>query len=60
VAWPCGVTFGRWVTPWDAELDLLREAGLNWPPGLNPPRAPRGLDARENVSQAAATAYAST
>ncbi len=29
VAWPYGVTFGRWVTPWDAELDLLREAGLN-------------------------------
>jgi hypothetical protein len=24
VACPCGVTFGRWVTPEDAELDLLR------------------------------------
>ena len=24
VACPCGVVFGRWVTPWDAELDLLR------------------------------------
>ena len=29
VACPCGVTFERWVTPWDAELDLLRAAALN-------------------------------
>ena len=29
VACPCGVVFGRWVTPEDAELDLLRAAGLN-------------------------------
>lgn len=29
VACPCGVTFERWVTPCDAELDLLRAAGLN-------------------------------
>jgi hypothetical protein len=28
VACPRGVTFERWVTPWDAELDLLRQAGL--------------------------------
>jgi len=36
VACPCGVVFGRWVTPEDAEMDLLRpppvelnsEAGL--------------------------------
>jgi hypothetical protein len=20
----CGIVFGRWITPWDAELDLLR------------------------------------
>jgi hypothetical protein len=26
---PCGVVFERWVTPEDAELDLLRAAGLN-------------------------------
>ena len=26
---PCGVTFERWVTPLDAELDLLRAASLN-------------------------------
>jgi hypothetical protein len=25
----CGVTFERWITPWDAELDLLRMEGLN-------------------------------
>jgi hypothetical protein len=24
VAWPCGVTFERWVTPQDATVDLLR------------------------------------
>ncbi|PYN82747.1 MAG: hypothetical protein DMD96_05055 [Candidatus Rokuibacteriota bacterium] len=29
VAYPCGVVFGRWVTPLDAELDLLRETRLN-------------------------------
>ena len=29
VACPCGVVFGRWVTPEDAELDLLRVAGLD-------------------------------
>jgi len=26
VACPCGVTFERWVTPEEAELDLLRSA----------------------------------
>jgi hypothetical protein len=25
----CGVTFGRWVAPEDAELDLVRLADLN-------------------------------
>jgi hypothetical protein len=29
VACPCGVVFERWVSPVDAELDLLRVAGLN-------------------------------
>jgi hypothetical protein len=29
VACPCGVVFERWVTPEDAELDLLRAASLN-------------------------------
>ena len=29
VACSCGVTFERWITPWDAELDLLRLARLN-------------------------------
>jgi hypothetical protein len=29
VACPCGVVFGRWVTPLDAEQDLLRTASLN-------------------------------
>lgn len=29
VACSCGVLFGRWVTPMDAELDLLRAATLN-------------------------------
>jgi hypothetical protein len=29
VAWPCGVTFERWVTPEDADMDLLRLASLN-------------------------------
>jgi len=29
VACPCGVTFERWVTPLEAELDLLRAARLN-------------------------------
>jgi len=29
VACSCGVVFERWVTPEDAELDLLRMAGLN-------------------------------
>ena len=29
VACPCGVTFERWITPWDAERDLLRAASLN-------------------------------
>ena len=27
LACPCGVVFERWVTPQDAELDLLRAAG---------------------------------
>jgi len=26
---PCGVVFGRWVTPLEAELDLLQAASLN-------------------------------
>jgi hypothetical protein len=30
VACSCGVVFERWITPWDAELDLLRAATLNW------------------------------
>jgi hypothetical protein len=29
VACPCGVPFGRWVTPEDAAADLLHVAGLN-------------------------------
>ena len=29
VACACGVVFERWITPWEAELDLLRAAGLN-------------------------------
>jgi len=29
VACPCGVVFERWVTPEDAELDLLHLARLN-------------------------------
>jgi hypothetical protein len=29
VACPCGVTFERWVTPEDADADLLRFARLN-------------------------------
>ena len=29
VACPCGVTFKRWISPFDAELDLLRVASLN-------------------------------
>ena len=29
VACSCGVVFERWVTPGDAEVDLLRAAGLN-------------------------------
>jgi len=29
VACPCGVTFEKWVTLLDAELDLLRAARLN-------------------------------
>ena len=29
VACPCGVVFERWVTPEDAELDLLQSASLN-------------------------------
>ena len=29
VACPCGVVFERWVTPLDAELDLLHFACLN-------------------------------
>ena len=29
VACRCGVTFERWVTPLDAELDLLHAASLN-------------------------------
>ena len=29
VACSYGVTFERWITPWDAELDLLRMAGLD-------------------------------
>ena len=29
LACPCGVVFERWVTPRDAEMDLLRVAGLN-------------------------------
>jgi len=29
VACPCGVVFGRWVTPDAADADLLRIASLN-------------------------------
>ncbi len=29
VACPCGVVFERWVTPGEAELDLLRSAPQN-------------------------------
>ena len=29
VACSCGITFARWVTPVDAELDLLHAASLN-------------------------------
>jgi hypothetical protein len=29
VACPCGVVFGRWITPEDADADLLRLASLN-------------------------------
>jgi hypothetical protein len=29
VVCPCVVTFERWITPLDAELDLLRLASLN-------------------------------
>jgi hypothetical protein len=29
VACPCGVVFERWVTPEDADLDLVRAARLN-------------------------------
>jgi len=29
IACPCGVVFERWVTPLDAELDLLRCASEN-------------------------------
>jgi hypothetical protein len=29
VACPCGVVFGRWVTPEDADADLLGIARLN-------------------------------
>jgi hypothetical protein len=29
VACSCGVAFERWITPMDAELDLLRAASLN-------------------------------
>ena len=29
VACSCGVAFERWITPMDAQLDLLRAASLN-------------------------------
>ncbi len=29
VACPCGVVFGRWITPEEADADLLRIASLN-------------------------------
>jgi hypothetical protein len=29
VACPCGVVFERWITPLDADLDLLHFASLN-------------------------------
>jgi hypothetical protein len=29
VACPCGVVFERWITPGDAELNLVRAASLN-------------------------------
>jgi len=29
VVCPCGVVFGRWVTPEEADADLLRLASLN-------------------------------
>jgi hypothetical protein len=29
VAYPCGVVFEQWVTPVDAELELLQAASLN-------------------------------
>jgi hypothetical protein len=29
VACPCGVVFGRWITSWDADADLVGIARLN-------------------------------
>ena len=29
VAYPCGVVFGRWVTPEDSDVELFRLALLN-------------------------------
>ena len=29
VACPCGVVFGRWITPEEADADVLRLASLN-------------------------------
>ena len=45
VACPCGVVFERWVTPEEAELDLLRAASLN----CAPPN-PRTVTLRKLVS----------
>jgi hypothetical protein len=30
VACPCGVMFQRWVTPEEAQLDLILSASRNW------------------------------
>jgi len=39
VACPCGVVFGRWVTPEDADADFLRLASRNWAGRLRGPVA---------------------
>jgi hypothetical protein len=44
----CGVVFERWVTPWDAGLDLLQSASLNClSPAQTHPRTDRIWMTRE-------------
>lgn len=60
VACPCGVVFGRWVTPEEADADLLRLAALNRGAGriIRPTMRPQAFLSPVWIVTASATRWA--